>query len=523
MLAEFGSVVDAVRCAVDIQRGMAERNAEVPQEKRIEFRIGINMGDVIFDRGDIFGDGVNVAARLEGVAEPGGICVSGRVQEDARGKLDVSFEDAGEQQLKNIAQPVRAYRVRVDGGPRVSARPALALPDKPSIAVLSFTNMTGDPNQEYFGDGIAEDIITTLSHSPSLFVIARNSCFTYKGRAVDVKQIARELGVRYVLEGSVRRGGNRIRITAQLINAETGNHLWAERYDRDLADIFAVQDEITKAVAIAIEPAVVQMERQLAVRKPPGNLGAWEAYQRGLWHMGRIGETESEATKHFLRRAIDLDPHFAAAHADLAMAILQDLALYSRENLAEALDEFNRLAQRAISLDPRDATGHISMGWGLFWRGDHQGMLAQAHQALALSNYADAHHLLGAALLYSGRPREGLEPIREAIRLDPHSPAMSIWLFHIALAHYGLSEYETCIEVAKQTLCSYPDHPFLLPLIAQALGQVGRLDEAKQCLQRAIAVVPQFFDMYVHQRHPCARPEDYEHMLEGLRKAGWEG
>jgi len=383
--------------------------------------------------------------------------------------------------------------------------------------------MTGDPNQEFFGDGIAEDIITTLSHSPSLFVIARNSCFAYKGRAVDVKQIGRELGVRYVLEGSVRRGGNRIRITAQLINAETGNHLWAERYDRYPADIFAIQDEITMAVAVAIAPAVAQMERHRAVRKPPENLGAWEAYQRGLWHMGRIGVKESEVTKHFLQRAIDLDPHFAAAHAELAMAVIQDLALYGRENLAEALDEFDRLAQRAISLDPRDVTGHFSIGWGLFWRGDHQGMLAQARKALALSpNYAEAHHLLGAALLYSGRPRDGLEAIREAIRLDPHSVVIYIWLFHIALAHYSLREYETVIEVAKQTLLSYPDHPVLLPLLAEALGQVGRLDEAKQCLHRAIALVPQFFDMYVRQRHPCMRPEDYEHMLEGLRKAGWE-
>src|SRR5215469_4440809 len=307
LLVESASVVDALRCAVEVQRGMLERNANVPPDKRIEFRIGINFGELIIERGDFWGDGVNIAARLEALAEPGGISVSGRVQEDAQGKLDIAFEDTGEQQLKNIARPVRVYRVRFDGAAKMA--PGLPLPSKPSIAVLAFQNMSGDPEQEYFADGIAEDIITMLSRSQSLFVIARNSSFTYKGRAVDVKQIARELGVRYVLEGSVRRGGNRVRITAQLVDALTGNHLWAERYDRELADIFAVQDEINEAVATAIEPAVAQMERHLAVRKPPESLGAWEAYQRGLWHMGRIGATDHEAAKSFYRRAIDLDPN----------------------------------------------------------------------------------------------------------------------------------------------------------------------------------------------------------------------
>jgi TolB-like protein len=255
MLAEFGSVVDAVRCAVDIQRGMAERNADVPEQKRIEFRIGIHQGDIILDRGDIFGDGVNVAARLEGVAEPGGICVSGRVQEDARGKLDVSFEDAGEQQLKNIARPVRVYRVRFAGGDTQAAIPhRLALPDKPSIAVLPFQNMSGDPDQEYFADGMVEEIITALSRFRQLVVIARNSSFTYKGRAVDVKQVGRELGVRYVLEGSVRKAGNRVRLTGQLIDASTAAHLWADRFEGALDDIFDLQDRITASVVGAIVP-----------------------------------------------------------------------------------------------------------------------------------------------------------------------------------------------------------------------------------------------------------------------------
>ena len=311
-LVEFSSVVDALRCATELQAGMAERNATIPTDKRIEFRIGINVGDVVVEDGDIFGDGVNVAARLEGLAEPGGICVSARVQEDAAGRLDLAFEDLGEQQLKNITRPVRVFRVRRDRVAEATHTPApsLALPDKPSVAVLPFTNMSGDQEQEFFSDGIAEDIVTALSRYPSLFVIARNSCFTYKGRVVDVKQVGRELGVRYVLEGSLRKSGNRIRVTAQLVEAETGKHVWAERYDRDLADIFALQDEITEAVTIALVPAIADAEQHRALRKPPESLDAWAAYQRGMWHLSKASAEDNALAEKFFQRAIDLDPIF---------------------------------------------------------------------------------------------------------------------------------------------------------------------------------------------------------------------
>jgi len=291
-LAEFASVVDAVRCAVEVQRGMAECNAGTPAERRIEFRIGINLGDVIVEVHDIFGDGVNVAARLEGLTEPGGICISRVVRDQVRDRLDYAFEDLGEHSVKNITRPVRVYRVRDRAIP--AEKPAstppqpLPLPDKPSIAVLPFQNMSGDPEQEYFADGTVEEIITSLSLYPSLFVIARNSSFTYKGRAVDVKEVWRELGVRYVLEGAVRSSGNRIRVTAQLAEADAGKHIWANRYDHDLADIFAVQDEITDAVTIAITPAIADTEQRRALRKPPGSLDAWAAYQRGLWHLSKF-------------------------------------------------------------------------------------------------------------------------------------------------------------------------------------------------------------------------------------------
>jgi adenylate cyclase len=337
-LVEFSSVVDALRCATELQAGMAERNAAIQTDDRIEFRIGINVGDVVVEDGDIFGDGVNVAARLEGLAEPGGICVSARVQEDAAGRLDLAFEDLGEQQLKNIARPVRVFRVRRDRVAEAThtPEPSLALPDKPSVAVLPFTNTSSDPKQEFFSDGIAEDIITALSRYPSLFVIARNSCFTYKGRAVDVKQVGRELGVRYVLEGSLRKSGNRIRITVQLVEAETGKHVWAERYDRDLADIFTLQDEITEAVTIAMAPAIADAEQHRALRKPPGSLDAWAAYQRGLWHLSKASAEDNALAEKFFQRAIDLDPIFAGGYTGLAEALNRAGNMFETRNPAEA-------------------------------------------------------------------------------------------------------------------------------------------------------------------------------------------
>jgi adenylate cyclase len=320
-------VVDAVRCAVEIQRGMAERNGATSPKQRIEFRIGINLGDVIAEEHDIFGDGVNVAARLEALAVPGGICVRRVVRDQVRDRLDYSFEDMGEQPIKNIARPVRVYRVRDPAAainePLSTSRQLLQLPDKPSIAVMPFANMSGDPEQDFFADGMVEEIITALSRYPSLFVIARNSSFAYKGRAVDVKQVGRELGVRYILEGSVRRAGNRIRVSAQLVETETANHIWAERYDRDLANIFVVPDEITDAVTISTAPAIADAERQRAMRKPPESLDAWAAYQRGLWHLFKITRDDMALAQRYFQQAIDLDPAFAAGYKGLAWAHIQ--------------------------------------------------------------------------------------------------------------------------------------------------------------------------------------------------------
>jgi adenylate cyclase len=527
ILVEFASVVDAVRCAAEVQRAMIDREAGMPEDRRIRFRIGINLGDVIVEESDIFGDGVNVAARLEGLAEPGGICLGGSAHEQVRDKLDLAFEDMGEQQVKNIARPVRVYRVRLGTAgstPKVEGTPALALPDKPSIAVLPFTNMSNDPEQEFFADGIAEDVITALSRYPSLFVIARNSCFSYKGQSHDVRRFGRELGVRYVLEGSLRKAGNRIRVTAQLIEAETGNDVWAERYDRDLADIFAVQDEITEAVTIAIAPAIADAEQQRAMRKPPGSLDAWAAYQRGLWHLGKATREHHALAEKFFRQSIDLDPDFAGGYRGLADARGFVFGSYQTLDLAEGLNSREILARRAVELDSADAEARSALANVLAGRGDYQGGLVEAKRALAMTpNLSIAHGALGFVLTFSGQPKEGLASLETAIRLDPHGSQVAVKMNQVAIAQYYSGDYDAAVETARQVIRSYPDYPLTYRWLAAALGQLGRTEEAREALEKAIAVAPASFDVYVRNRVPWMRPEGHAHMVEGLRKAGWEG
>jgi adenylate cyclase len=527
LLVEFSSVVDALRCATEVQVHMAERNATVPTDKRIEFRIGINVGDVVVEDGDIFGDGVNVAARLEGLAEPGGICVSALVERDAAGKLDLLFKDMGEQELRNIVRPVRVFSVRPDrvvDGAKNTLQPSLVAPDKPSVAVLPFTNMSGDSEQDYFADGMAEDIITALSHYPSLFVIARNSCFTYKGRAVDVRQVGRELGVRYVLEGSMRKAGNRVRLTAQLVEAETGKHVWAERYDRDLADIFALQDEITEAVTIAIVPVIADAERQRAARRMPGNLDAWTACQRGWWHMSKVSVEDDALAEKFFQQAIDLDSTFAGGYRGLVSVLGNAATVFLTRSLPEAQRVAETLARRAVALDGADAEARACLGATLWRRGDHEGARIQAERALAISpNLARGYAVFGAAMIFSGRPREGSAALETCIRLDPRDPGLAARLNQLAVGLYFSRDYEASLAAAERVIRSYPDYPLIYRWHAAALSQLGRTAEAKEALQKALAIAPAAFDLYVRQCAPWMRPGDHAHLLEGLRKAGWEG
>jgi adenylate cyclase len=521
LLIEFASVVDALRCAGEVQQAMAGRNEGIAAAERIEFRIGINVGDIVVEDGDIFGDGVNVAARLEGLAEPGGICVSARVHEDAAGKLDLAFEDLGDQSLRNIARPVRAYRVRLGKGGAPEPPPPLPLPDKPSIAVLPFQNLSGDPEQEYFADGVVEDIITALSRIRWLFVIARNSSFTYKGQAADVKQVGRELGVRYVLEGSVRKSGNRVRITAQLIDAASGAHVWADRYDRDLDDIFALQDEITATVAAIIEPALAEAERQRVLRKPPERLDAWEAYQRGLWHFYKYGAEENQTAQGFFRRAIALDPNFAPGHYGYALAQAWDFWLYARGYSANALDTARAEARLAVAIDDRDAMAHAVLSVVLTLSGQWQAAIAEGRAALALNpNGAFLAGLLGAAQMVGGEPREAILHLQQAMRASPHDPLTWAWTFWIGVSQFFLRDFAASLESMRQVVHLRPGHAYAYDYLAGSLAYLGRWKEARDALDRAREQFPNELQRRHEGRAPWVRPEDYVLRAEGLRLAG---
>ena len=396
--------------------------------------------------------------------------------------------------------------------------------DKPSIAVLAFTNLSGDPDQEYLSDGIADDIITELSRSRSLFVIARNSSFTYKGHAVDVKQVARELGVRYVVEGRVRRAGRRVRVNAQLIDAETGNHIWAERYDRSLEDVFAVQDEIVDALTTAICPAVADAELRRALRKPPENLGAWEAYQRGLWHARKATATDNEQALDFFRRSTVLDPTFASPHAMLAYYYGWGFASGGILQVHEISKVAEEHARRAVQLDPDDAIALAALSWLSMCAGNPRGALERAEQAISVApSDAVAWHAKGRILVFSGRPNEGRLASQTALRLSPHGPTNWVILLNLIISYFLEGDYSAAIEVAQRMILEYPGLTAPYRWLAAARGQLGQTDAAREALHKAIEVSPESFDFYVHSRPPWFRPEDYEHMLDGLRKAGWEG
>ena len=454
-LVEFASAVDAVACAVAVQRAVAKAD-DGPEDRHIVFRIGVNLGDVIVEGDDIYGDGVNIAARLQEIADPGGVAISANAHEQVEGKLDTAFDDLGERRLKNIAKPVRVYRARLDGsvGERAAApTEALALPDKPSIAVLPFTNMSGDSEQEYFSDGITEDIITALSHVRWLFVISSNSSFTYKGGAADLKRVADELGVRYVLEGSVRRAGNRVRISAQLIEARADHHIWAERFDRDLEDIFALQDEITDTIVTAIVPEVDEAERARAQRKPVASLDAWDLHLRGIWHMFQMVNKDQREAQALFRKAIELDPRLALAHAGLARSLTISVVMGTAESPATALEEAGAAARRAIEFDSRDAFAHAVLSRVHSAKGEFEAAIEEGHTATSLNpNEATAHYHLAWALTLGGRPRDAMPSFETALRLNPRGPETFACLLVGAVALIMLDRFEDAVDWARRSL-----------------------------------------------------------------------
>ncbi len=451
VLAEFASAVDAVEHAIDIQTTLAERNADVLEDRRIVLRIGINIGDVVVEDDDIFGDGVNVAARLEGLAEPGSIYVSDDVRRQVDGKVRAAFDDLGEQSLKNIERRVRVYPVAAapsEGAGNSDDDEKLQLSDRPSIAVLPFDNMSGDPEQEYFSDGIAEDLITALSRIRHFDVVARNTTFSYKGSSPNIREVSRELGARYVVEGSVRKSGNRVRVSAQLIDGTTGNHVWAERYDRDLEDIFAVQDELTLTLVAAIEPEMNKSERQCAVTNRTENLDAWELYHRGMWHMSRQTSEDFREASSLFERAMELDRNFAPAHAAYAQCYARNYLMGSYEG---DRDRALKAARHAVELDNEDSMAHLSLGHVQMIDRDHERAIAEFETATRFNpGSAQAHHFLGTALVHAGRAEDALPHLAEALRLSPADPNAMLFNSRIALAHLYLGDNDSAAEWSEK-------------------------------------------------------------------------
>jgi adenylate cyclase len=527
MLVEFVSVVDAVRCAVDIARGMRERNAGIPADRRIEFRTGINVGDIISDGNDIFGDGVNVAARLEALAEPGGIMVSRVVYDQVRDKLNFGFEDLGEQTVKNIARPIGVHRVSFsDHAEPASGRksPATAekelqVSDQPSIAVLPFNNMSGDPEQEYFADGVSEDIITGLSKLRWFFVIARNSSFAYRGKAIDVKRAARELGVRYVLEGSVRKGGNRVRITAQLIDAESGNHVWADRYDGDLSDVFELQDEITKKVVSALEPRLLEAEALRSRNRSAEDIGAWDLVMQANSRLWRQTKADTDAAIVLLKQATERFPDYAPAHSILAFALLFR-AIQGGVSGSRDVKEAVALANRASELGDSDPWAHVSLGYAEFLVRQTDHAIQRFQRALEINpNFAAAHGYLGTALAFNGQSDEAIHHAELALRMNPHDPQNAIHHVGLAVAHYYAGAFDKAVGSARKAVQQRPGWPPGHRIYCASLAQAGQTYEARAALDQLKALQPQISIAWVEQNTPY-QPGPMAKLVEGMRKAG---
>jgi adenylate cyclase len=518
MLVEFASVVDAVRCAMETQRALAERNKEVSDDKRIELRVGINLGDVIVDADDIHGEGVNIAARLEALAEPGGICISQTVLNHARDKTSFEVEDAGEQTLKNIARPIHVYRIIVDPRQRKVARSqekALALPDKPSIAVLPFQNMSGDSEQDYFADGVVEEIITALSRIRWLFVIARNSSFTYKGRAIDVKQVGRELGVRYVLEGSVRKAGSRMRITGQLIDAINGAHLWADRFDGPLADVFDLQDSVASSVAGVIEPTLQAAEMQQSAQRRTDDLTAYDLYLRAR---AVAPSWDKQGVLHaldLLGKALERDPHYAPALALVAHCHTQLHVNGWSKNPEKGRQQGVEYARRALRVggDDPDVLGYVAYALGYFER-DIKPSIVLVDRALELNpSFASGWYWSGWLRLWSGQSDLAIEYFEKSLRLNPRRKAPAS--FSIGVAHFFARRLDNAAAMLLLSLQETPNWAPANRFLASCFAHMGRLREARDIVKRLREITPVLVPCAEHWRIPA----DREFYLAGLRLA----
>ena len=527
ILAEFASAVEAVNCAMAIQDGINASNVTILPEKRLEFRIGVNVGDVIVEAEDVYGDGVNVAARLEALAEPGTVNISGVTYDHVAGKIEAAFDDLGPQTVKNIARSIRVLRVRptqtkVPVGD-VSA-PVRGFQGRPAIAVLPLLNMSGDPEQEYFADGIAEDILTRLAMWRWLPVIARNSSFAYKDKKIDIRQVGRELGARYLLEGSVRKTASRVRITGQLIDAQTGHHVWAGHYDRALDDVFAVQDEITNAIVAALEPAVGRAELQRVALKPPSSLDAWELYLRAAWQMSRYTKGDLAAAREASLLATQLDSSFARPHAIRALISSIEILLGLADDPGASLREAQSEAQIAVSLDPMDAFAYGALRTSNLFLRQHDAGIAAGRRATELNpSFAFGQYLYGILLMMSGNSQDAIGPISQAIRISAGDPLHYIFYGGLGLAFYTKRDYEKAVEATLSAVQHAPQNAIGWRNHAAALAQLGRLNEAHTALEYFLQMTPGFTLDVARRMAPFRSDTDFEHYAEGLRKAGWSG
>ena len=519
LLAEFASVVEAFRCAVEIQNELAERNADVRAEQGIALRMGINVGDVVVEGGDIYGDGVNVAARLEGLADPGGICISARVQEDVRGKVEAIFEDLGEQQLKNIAWPVRVYRARLDRH-LVALQPALASPEKSSIAVLPFANLSNDPEQEYFSDGLTEDLIALLSAWRCFPVVARNSSFAFKNQARDIRLIARELMARYVLEGSVRKSGESVRVTAQLSDAELGLQIWAGKLDGTLDNIFALQDEITAQIVSSVEPELEKAELRRIKTKRPTNMGAWDCYLRGREHLHALTPADTLQARLLFERAIELESDYAAAMAGLSITYQRDMLFETAEDRTAYQGKSLELARRAVALDPESSFAHYALSGAFIWANEHTHAITEARTAVQLNPSDTAAWLaLANRLDIAGAAAEGIPLLEATLRRNPRDPHNHTYYAQLGRAYINARDYAKALEVLREAVRLRPDFPNTYHVLAICLGHLGRIEEARAAARRCEELRPGFLAKRTHWNIYLDAAAN-EHLTEGLSKAG---
>jgi len=523
LLAEFGSAVDAVECAVNVQKELQNKNAELPDSRKMQFRIGINLGDILWEDDTIYGNGVNITARIEGLADPGGICISRNVFDQVKAKLALEYEYMGAQAVKNISEPVRVYRVKIEPDINVpNMIKSVVLPDKPSIAVLPFVNMSGDPEQEYFSDGITEDLITDLSRISGLLVIARNSVFIYKGKAAKIEQVGRELGVRYVLEGSVRKVKERVRITAQLVDASTSGHIWAERYDRDLEDIFALQDEVTQRIVSALTVKLTENEQVCRACKCQSscNIEAYDCYLRGLESLFRFTKEANFLAREMFEKSIELDPQYAPAYSRMGETYLNEWVFGWNPN-THLVDKAFDLANKTIALDETLSEPHGLLGNVFLWKRRHEEAIAELEKAIAMNpNNADRLSELGAILAWSGKPEEAVGIIKQAMRLNPRYPADYLW--SLGHAYFLMKQYEEAIGAFNRALNLnpnfYPSHFYLIA----SFSEQDQETEARFHLAQLLSKWPEGSLEAARQRLPYKDESVLQRLIDALEKAGFK-